>query len=187
MIVLGLDQSSNTGWAVGEPGAKPRYGVYEVPDFAGHEGRTIRALKDWLVNFIKSEGVEHVFWEGVYIPPQAKVDINKIFKLISFANAVQLACCETNTPDGYVVVGEWRNHFLGTAAGGTDVLKAMAVRQCFDRGWGMPDSHHAAEACGIWDLGCTKIDKNYRWLSRPATRRAEIKAEAEDRVRRGVG
>lgn len=188
MIVLGLDQSStNIGFAYGAPGGTPQWGCYEVPDYGGHEGRTFWAIVDWLVNVIKCQGVDYVYWEGVYVPPQAMVDTNKLFKLFSAANAVQAACVYAargiEVHDAYVVISSWRSHFLGTGGAPKAVrdkrkwLKDAVLRACVDRGW-LIDNEHAAEACGIWDYGCTLCDKSYRFASGGELRRRQAKAAA---------
>jgi hypothetical protein len=176
-IVLGLDQSMHTGFCVGEPGAKtPKFGLWSVPDYAGNEGRTFWAFEKWLVNLIKSEGVTHVFWEGVWFPPQARLDTNKLFKLVSYANAIQAACEDEraglSVPNQYVPVSEWRKVFNGTAKGGTDFQKQAALQSCLQHGW-LTESHHVAEAIGIWFFGCMCVDKKFRWLNQSAVRRQQ--------------
>jgi hypothetical protein len=181
MIVLGLDQSSQCGWAVGETGGKARFGTYAVPDFGGHEGRTIRAFRDWLINFIKSEGVDRCFWEQVYFPPSERLDSNIVFKLVSYANAIQLACVETNIDDAYVSSSEWRLYFLGMGAAPkhtgnrTAWLKEAAMQAALAQGYAC-GTHHEAEAIGIWQFGCQVVDKNCRWLHRPRLRRQGVNA-----------
>lgn len=179
MIVLGLDQSSTSvGFACGEPGGKPSWGCYEVPDYAGHDGRTFWAIVNWLVEVIKCQGVERVYWEQVHIGVR---DTNMLFKLFSAANAVQAACVDARSgieiEDRYVTTGEWRAHFLGTARGHRAWFKEAAKRACLDRGW-LVDNEHAAEALGIWDYGCTLCDRQYKWASGGRIRRAQAKAQA---------
>lgn len=180
MIILGLDQSSNCGWAVGPPGGKPRWGTWRLPNYGQHEGRTFWAIVDWLGTFIKSEGVTHVFWEQVWVPPQIKLDTNKLFKLIAFANAIQAACVDPrrgiDIPDAYVTPGDWRKAFHGTAGGGRDYQKQLAMKSCAMRGWFVANDHEA-EACGIWEYGCLTLDKKTRWLAQSRMRRQEAEQD----------
>jgi hypothetical protein len=186
VIILGLDQSSKCGWCVGDGSdAKPRFGVYHVPDHAGHEGYTIKSLRDWLINFIRSEGVDEVFWEWVYVPPT--IEMNTLFKLVSYANAVQLACAEVGVPDSYVTAGEWREKWLGRGSAPKHLpkqdrrgwLKQAAIDAAAERGW-LVDSDDAAEAIGIWHYGQLLRDKLYQVRSAPLFRRKQ--AEGGDGV-----
>jgi hypothetical protein len=180
-MILGLDQSANCGFALGLPGSTPRWGVFYVPNYGEHEGRTFWAVEKWLVDFIKTEGITHVFWEAVYIPEQRRGDtrflnLHSTYKLICYANAVQAACVDedrgVNIYDACVKPNVWRKHFLGSGGLRREAAKIAAVKQCANRGWYV-DSQDAAEAVGIWDYGCTVVDKEYRWNARISARRRE--------------
>lgn len=176
-IVLGLDQSSRIGWAVGAPGAPPHWGTWHVPDYGGNDGRTFWAVVDWLGNFIKSHGVTHVFWEQVWIPQQAKLNTNNLFRLVSIANAIQAACVDPrrglDIEDRYVTPSEWRFAFLGHAKGGRDFLKQEAMAACQRRTWA-PKNDHEAEALGIWEFGCGLLQPKNRKRQRDAAAANQI-------------
>lgn len=184
MIVCGFDQSSRTGWCLGEPGKKPRWGLHELPDYAGADGRTFNAMYDWLVPFLHDHEVERVFWEGVWIPSKRHMlNVPALFKLISITNAIQSACARLEIVDGYIEPAEWRVTFLGRGQapkgqGGGNWLKEAAKREALRRGY-LCATDHEAEAIGIWDHGCTLVDKNYHWTSQAIARRAALESQEE--------
>lgn len=179
MIVAGFDPGTNCGFALGSPGARPRWGRYQVPDYGGNDGLRLLKAAEHHRNLLSSEGVELCFFELLVVYPN-RIEINDLFKQVSDANAIQLACAQLSIPCEYVLIGDWREHFIGCrqrpkhlarmGKSNTEWLKERAQKCAADRGW-FCATHDESDACGIWDYACTLVDEEYQWKSQATSRR----------------
>jgi hypothetical protein len=174
MIVLGLDQSMQLGWACGSASDKrPAWGTYDVPNYGDNDGLTLWDVYNWTLEMITRLKVGHVFFEGVFFPPASMVNQMIIFRMVSIANAIQMAGAKADIPCECVPIQTWRKHFCGRG----NATKVDAVAAAAERNW-YTSNHHEAEALGIWDWGMASLDPAYASRIGPLLRRREALAEA---------
>lgn len=193
-LILALDQApSGSGFGYGDGSGPPNHGYREFSDYGGNESALMDHVFDWVVTFGKSIGAEIVYTEqitprkGKIVPGrggklriQSELDTNVLHKQYAVYCAVAFACGKRGlgVPHLEALISDWRKRFLGTTAGKTDSLKAMAMAECATRNW-YPANHHAAEALGIWDWAMQHHDPVYRHRTNPDHRRAQSRREAE--------
>lgn len=190
MICLGLDQAPRgIGFAYGEPGAVPKFGWRENPDYGDSEERLLDNVSDWLAQFIKSSGAERIFYEQIIIRTD-RVNTITAYKQFVIWAAIMVAAKALNLPREHcsmVLISDWRKEFhhgmrpqRGSGAESA-AWKDMAIKECARRDI-YTTNHNAAEAVGIWDFGCKCEDRTYRARSKVMKRRAEHDADEARRA-----
>lgn len=168
---MALDQSPRkTGWAIGSPGeATPKYGLYEMPAWADHEGERSLAFQEWIFGMITSNGVTDVFLEA----PVEHGKWMKSFKVTQsqayqFGGALSMTYAALRKEALEIDVNEMRKRFIGTSAPppglkgdhGRAWLKQAAIKACAMRGWIVEDDN-VAEALGHLDYGLSTLSKRH--------------------------
>lgn len=150
--VLALDIATQCGWALWEGPGRVRHGVYEVPN--GRLGRRLQKFGFWLDGMLKVGKVGHLVYEAPLIRPRNGGGDPAALLLLSLAGT---ACLVAEGNDVAVVEPAnnqtVRAHFLGSARGTREELKARAVEVCQQLGFD-PKDDNAADALGVlhWAL-----------------------------------
>lgn len=190
MIVLGLDQAPvGTGFAYGEPGGRPTFGYHPNGDYGDNTARLRKHVREWLVNLIKSAGIERIYFEQIIVRKHG-LHMPTLHKQFAVVGGIETAAEMLGLLDDCyeVLIADWRTEFYSggrpskTADSESDGWKAMASPECARRGW-LTDNHNVAEALGIWHFGCVCTDRIYRVRSGVHKRRAQ---SAHDEARRGA-
>ncbi len=189
MLIVGLDQApSGIGFAYGEPGAVPVFGWHELDDWGDNTARLGKSVREWLVTFAKSVGAERVYFEQIIVR-KFGLHMPTLYKQFAVVAGIETACEMLGLQDDcyQLLISDWRKEFYAGARPPKDadsesaVWKDMAVKECARRNW-FTDNHNAAEACGIWDMGCKITDKAYRLRSRVDKRRQQSEQDAARRA-----
>lgn len=190
VTVLGLDQSTSTGWAIMSPTMKvPVWGVLKLPTGDDETG-ALRALYDHLAWAVGEHGVSHVYFEQPLIP-QHQVTMGSLRQFMYVAGVQLATALLLNRSAEQVPIQAWRKGFTGFGAAPAHDIEAgrkldtgpvrrkwwkeQAVKACLARGW-LVDDHNAAEAIGIAEFGLCCLAPSYRMRTGPLFRRAEMKA-----------
>ena len=180
MVVLGIDQSSNFGWAVGYRGmAKPVWGVEKLPKPAGREGVTFIHMSDLLNKIITEHDVERVFFEQTFLPNNDQLGIR--YQQIGLMTHIQSVCERAGVRSMQANIRDWRKRFIGKTKSPPHLKghhsrqwwKDQSVKSCFERGW-VTDDDNAADALGIMDFGLCCVDPRYTQQTDALFRRAEV-------------
>jgi hypothetical protein len=184
MIILGLDQAvKGIGWAYGEPGSVPTRGWHENPDYGNNTARLGKHVREWLLTFGKSIGVDRIYFEQVFVRKHG-LDMPVLYKQLAVVGGIETAADNLDLLDDtfQVQVIKWRQIFFAGArpTKGADTeseaWKNMALAQCAREGW-LTDDHNVAEACGIWVYGCCHSDRQYYTQRKLMGRRQELERE----------
>lgn len=164
MRILGLDLAVNTGWALGEPGSKPRFDVKrlktkhdDVEVAAENLGRFIRD-----VCFMASERPDLIVYEAPISPfaqhnDERQRSIESIVMPPELVGAVRgVAACYGIRCEG-VHASTIRKHFIGRAnMGEREATKRAVIQRCHLLGY-MPSTckdDNIADSLATWDYGC---------------------------------
>lgn len=190
MIILGLDQAPvGIGFAYGEPGGRPTFGYHPNDDYGDNTARLRKHVREWLVNLIKSAGIERIYFEQIIVRKHG-LHMPTLHKQFAVVGGIETAAEQLGLLDDCfeAMIADWRTEFYSggrpnkSADSLSDQWKAMAPPECARRGW-LTDNHNIAEALGIWHYGCWCTDKIYRARSGIRKRRAQ---SAADEARRGA-
>ena len=147
--LLALDLATKTGWAYALPSmSQPRSGVFTLPDTGSNVGWFLDAFERWLTPFQREIAVQEVVFEAPLHLPNS--NINTARKLMSIAAMTEFVCRRNGTRYFEANNASWRKHFIGKGGGKGQVLKAMTVEACRDRGWS-PRDDNEADALGLLD------------------------------------
>lgn len=162
MAYLGLDLSTNTGWAtwaLGEP--RPHLGTLKLarrdPDELAPDFERLRVH---LSSLHAIDPITHVWYEAPIMMPTDKIGTLRL--LLGLANMVEWWSYKLGIPCRQALMGDWRKHFLGFSTGGRDFLKKKALEECKGRGW-PAKTHDEAEAAGVLDYGLSCIRVRPPW------------------------
>lgn len=173
IVALGLDPSMrNTGWAVGWPGmTRPKFGVYEQFNWAHHEGESLWAFADWLIEMFVTYHFTHVFAEQSFLPSgKDRIDIRGAQLSMLYRTAEISA--RMGVPFRIVNIDDWRGRAGIKPPKGLkgntrrSWLKGEAIRRCRARGW-YTENDNAAEAMLIMEYGIASIDPVFASQSDP--------------------
>lgn len=188
--VFALDPAMrNTGWACGSTdGARPTWGVFQLPSWGTEEGKHLHSFKKFLDRTITDYRPDVLFYEDGFIGAQgsisqsSKAQMNGLIWERAYVYNVRLF---------KVPIGSWRKRFLGTTKapphervkrdGNRKWLKQKAVEVCSQRGWLVEDDN-AAEALGIMDFGLACISTEYAGKTDSIFRRLEFTRDREGAV-----
>lgn len=197
-VVLGIDPSTNLGWAVLSRTMKaPKTGLLTVPppSEVGHPTAMDYVYRK-VGEIIDEHGVTHGFIEAPILviknqkhqKHQPEINLTSRLVLFKVELAVELAFFHRKLPDvSWAYTWDWRERFIGRSKAPPGVVraeaktawfKAQAIAACARRDLYITD-HNIAEACGIADFGLAVVDPVYRAMTDATTRRAEI-APIED-------
>ena len=153
-MILGLDPAiKSIGWARGDVGVQPRFGVFELPEIEdGDYYQLIIGARDFITDQIKNHGVIKVRYEAPYIGKSPLY-----IRHVTYVDAgIEYACGEYGITCLEVSIQTWRSETHGyTRAPKTIIkedrtpwLKRRAKEYCRDRGWDVKNADEA-EACCI--------------------------------------
>ncbi len=164
--VLALDIATNLGWALHKPEMeRPFFGQLKLPGKPGDIGWRAHRLREFLRDQHRMHRFTHLVFEAQHV--SSKIDMNVIQMLLGLAGVTELFAHDKGIKIYKAHISEWRKHFLGRGSGfGNDNPKELALRQCAEFGW-YPETHDAAEACGILDYFLTLVPGHPRpWRDR---------------------
>jgi hypothetical protein len=191
MQILGLDQSpKGIGWAYGQPGEVPTRGYRPNPDYGDNTARLRKSVREWLVTFGKSIGVERIYFEQILVRDTKKgLHMPTLHKQFAVVGGIETAAEQLGLEDDCyeTLIADWRREFYAGSrptkgqGSSSDAWKDMALQECLRRGW-LIDNHNIAEACGVWDYGCKHSDKIYRVRAGVTKRRQQSAADEARRA-----
>lgn len=134
-LILALDLSTKTGWALGRPFERPMHGVWELGKMS-NLGRVFSCLAAKLEDAIAVHQPDACIFEAPL--PQQKRDTQQIARLlIGLAAVAEMIAFEREIPIAEQFPGEVRKLVLGTAA----VDKTYIVNWCRGQGWNPADDN----------------------------------------------
>lgn len=189
--VLGLDQSTNCGWAIlGTDMTKPIWGVAKLPT-GDDETPGLRAIHDLVAWAVTEHGVSRVYFEAGFIP-QHQTTQGTLRQHMWIAGILLATSLLLNRSAEQVPISTWRKYFCGVGAAPKHDPETMrplathparrkwwkqeALKACLSRGW-LVDSHDAAEAIGIATFGLACSSPAFHARQGPLFRRAQMRAE----------
>jgi hypothetical protein len=136
-MVLALDLSTHTGWALGRDFEKPRHGVWELGRMS-NLGRCFSCLAAQLEGIISLERPDKLIFEAPL--PQQKRDTQQLARLlIGLAAVTEMIAYEQGIQPTEQFPNEVRKAVFGTAA----VDKTYIVNWCRGQGWQPVDDNDA--------------------------------------------
>lgn len=176
MIVAGFDQAwRGAAWAVGDGSGPPERGYVEFGNYGDNEGALMLEVYAWIKAFIVAYKPIAIATEQILFVP-ATFDAHVVDGQYAVRNSFSLAAAQAGVQHYQADITVWREHFLGLSRAPKGVpkgwLKDRALQACLERGW-LCESHHVAEACGIWDWLLSTLDRRYRVRSGPERRRGD--------------
>jgi hypothetical protein len=159
-VVLALDLSVNTGFAIGCAGERPRSGSVRLKKRGETERIAWRNLGCFLRDQFAFERPELVVYEAA-LDPAAMRDIGNSSHTIAMqwghVAAVEAICGPLGVRTLAVHVQTVRRHFTGRARWGErDEAKRAVVERCWMLGYFGRDcaDHNRADACAAFDYAC---------------------------------
>lgn len=152
MRILALDIATRSGWAAGEGADNaPAFGTLVLPASVtpGDYGRRFAAFRRGMVRLIAEHSPRCIWFEA---PLTFGGDTNQhtMRMLIGLAaiceevaETYEIECVEANNQ-------AIRKHFIGTARGNREELKAGVMRRCHEMGWDVCDDNQG-DACALFD------------------------------------
>jgi hypothetical protein len=184
MIILAVDQSPrNIGFChgVADAEAKPSWGVQEFDSFGENGVLLIREVRKWMISKCEIVRPDAVYCEQIVINVN-NINLPVTYQQFAVVAGIEAACEFIGCDCFMVDISKWRRRFLGRGnapkwtVDRTNWLKDAACKAALELGW-MMDSHHAAEAAGIWDYGCAHQDETYRRKTAARATRARMAME----------
>lgn len=145
-LVLALDLSLRTGWAIGRPNEKPRWGVWELgrPDQDG-DGRRFSCLASSLEDAFAAFDPDEVIYEAPISRQQTSARL-----LIGLGAVVEMICSERSIRYCEEHVGTVRKEVIGRGgfratedASASMQAKAAVAAWCTSQGWRVTDDNSA--------------------------------------------
>lgn len=158
MKILGLDQSSFTGFCHGEPGGTPTFGVFRMPKI--ERGPRLIALESFVINMVKANAIDLVVIETPIKPQQTSFDA--CLSLYGVAAVIIVASAKAGVPVVDVAMQSWRSAFRVATSAPKSItnqnarrkwVKQQTIDRCHQRGWAVV-SDNEGDACGIWSWAC---------------------------------
>lgn len=157
-MILALDPARNFGWAAGEPGTTPRWGVvFLTGETTGAIGMSLRGMLGRLfAEFLP----DLVSFEAPYLPrPRRRgngggtpANALTIRRLNGYAFTIETACAEARVRVVEVTPSEVSQFFLGTGHRLKRGAKKIAtIEMCRQYGWAVSDDNEA-DALSIWAI-----------------------------------
>lgn len=132
--ILALDLAGNVGWARSFNGDLT-YGSVPLPKSFENVGRFMAVYEDWLALMLK--GMDYAVYEAPFVGDKTTPDV--AMKLFGLAATTEKAVYIANENGAGIRVrsariDQVRKHFLGSARGTRDELKAKTIRRCQELG-----------------------------------------------------
>lgn len=167
-MLLALDTSRHTGWAVGPAGSTPLWGVEDL----GRQstGHVIANMRRLLWRLLQTHRPTFVCFESPYFPrPGGRIPMNALTlrRLMGLTATVEGFCAELNIDCREATPLEIAHFFLGTSRPMNREAKKLATMEmCRQFGWAV-DNDNCADALALWAMAEAKLDPA------AATRRGE--------------
>lgn len=138
-LVLALDLSTRTGFAIGRDFEMPRHGVWVLPSMS-RLGASLSALAGSLEDALATMKPDLVIIESP-LPPQAQTHANVARLLLGLAAVAEMICHEQSVPIEEAGAWEARKLVLGKAR----VSKEAVMAWCHAQNW-KPSDDNAGDA-----------------------------------------
>ena len=159
-LVLALDLSTHTGWAIGRLGGNAlEFGTMHLPKTGDDLGRFLFEFEVWLRDLIQDRHPDKVFFEAPIMSQRTMT----ARKLMSLAGVTEKVCFELRVPYEEAVLSSVKLFFAGHGKAEKKHMIDAARRM---HGWPVEDDNQA-DACGIWLYGCACINPELRRLAAP--------------------
>lgn len=160
-MILALDTSRFTGWAIGPPGATPLWGVEDLGRQSLSTGQVIVNMRRLLWRLFQAHRPTLVCFEAPYLPrPGGRVAINAltIRRLMGLAATVEGFCVELGVECREATPVEIAKFFLGKSRPLKREGKKLATMEmCRQYGWAV-DNDNCADALALWAMAEATID-----------------------------
>lgn len=155
MMLLALDTARRSGFAWGNPGDTPQWGVYDYgPHATGEIGARFRA---WLGGLVDRVEPDLIAFEAPYLPRGKFANALTIRRLNGLAFTVETLCAERHIRCYEASILDIAKYFLGTSALRRDEKKAATIEMCGRYGWHVTDDN-AADSLALWAMAEATID-----------------------------
>lgn len=165
-VVLALDPSSSTGYAVGVPGGKPALDIIRL-DSKMSRGRKLCTLEDRVRNLIATHDVDFLAFESRFTQPTNNARFNPQTEKLGhgYESAILMACEREGIGISRIIevtAAQWRRTAFGKGTAPKELtswqtrrdwLKGEAILLVAQRGWGLVNDD-AAEAALLWSYAC---------------------------------
>lgn len=167
MKILGLDLGSNTGWALGDAGARPFFGSWKLPKTGNDVGSYLLHFHDLLRLFLLKHEPDVVAFEApLYLlhtgrKGESKTQPITARKLFGLAGEAERTIAQLSRRGMAVRCFEahqqsWKKHFCGFANFGKSRKPYPPIETCNARGLEV-SSTDEADAVGILDYTSHKV------------------------------
>ena len=155
MVYLGLDLSSETGWAIKSADNRPPVcGTYRFKQTGPDLAACFLPFMDFLDELTREHDIEAWCYETVFAGDMA--DPLKLCKHFGRPVVVEIRARQIGVKCKEVMSSSWRKNFIGVGQGPRGLsrtkrqtwLKRRALQECRIRNWPV-ENHNEAEACGI--------------------------------------
>lgn len=153
--VLALDIATNTGFAVGDIGGKPRLGSIRFGGPQASLAEAGAAAVTWITEFIEVDRPDLLLIEAPLSPSFARgnTNVNTIRKLMVLAGIMEVIphmLGVTRIREGRVQ--SIRKHFIGNGSLKSADAKRAVIKMCRHRGLD-PRNDNEADAAALWYYG----------------------------------
>ena len=166
--VLALDLSTVTGWAVGKPGEKPRFGHIRFVKAGAARPRVYRAFRSWLDETwnVRDHQPDLIVYESPAVPMlmSGRTNIDTVRLLTGLAEHLEEWAYEVcNLREA--AVKDVRVHFIGRNLK-SKIAKPMTVERCHQLGWPV-ETDDEGDACALWDYQCSWLRPELAFKTTP--------------------
>lgn len=159
-LILALDLSSNTGWALGAPGVRPKFGTFKLPSTGNEIGRFAHAFDMWLSDMLTMHAPERVVFETSVMPAGHTTPMT-IRKLTGLGWHAEFVCHRREVICNEVNVATIKKFWAGNGRAKKPEMIAAAKRYGFD----VKDDNQA-DALGLWHYTAEKLAPGRNgWMS----------------------
>lgn len=154
MRILALDLATNTGVALGEPGAIPSCWTEQLGSAGDtHAARFSQGLL-FIRQALRSYRPDLIVIEQP-IAAGAKGGADRIFIAAGLRACIMGEARLASVRCREFAVATVRKHFIGTSRMNRTAAKSATIAECVRRGWIVANDNEA-DAAALWDLACAK-------------------------------
>lgn len=165
-MILSLDISLTTGWAVGgEKDMQPGSGVWRFPEGPHNLARALVSMRQSVMRVLCDPKMTHMVVEAPLLKIDREHSAYSLYMLVSLGAVAREVAQERGIPVTDPSSNEWRKAVFGKGNYTTVEAKRAAEGRCKQLKWTFAD-HNEAEAKCIWYYEATR-----RWPRWSPTRK----------------
>lgn len=158
-MILAIDPGTTTGWAAGEPGSTPEWGVRK---FQGKTtGEVCGLYRHWMNQRCYDLKPSLIVFEAPYVPrPNSPLPMNVLTlrRLLGIAATIEACAWELRIRCNEATPLDIARFFLNTTKFKRDAKKAATIEMCRRYGWDVADSDDAADSLALWAMAECSVD-----------------------------